>query len=192
MPQDLKDIQAVLNSVQMQYSSSPKKQRQIQEDFTLYLQQVRESLAQRMQQPFASLQVEVLKSKFFLLDVCFEKALADVGTRESIALLEDIRRLICEYFVQLCQLQQQSQTDLGCTTEHLNKIMRRQSDQQSTLQKNVNSLTKQLQQSETDLKIVQHKLQHLQKEYNFIRNEHTLLKNDHDVEVRALKQQIVP
>jgi hypothetical protein len=65
-----------------------------------------------MQSPYAQRSFEILKSKFFLIDVCFEKCLnwMSFGLTSGYGnnmrqkqILEEIRRLNCEYFVSIAQ-----------------------------------------------------------------------------------------
>lgn len=57
--------------------------------------------------------VELLKSKFFLLDVCFEKAVygyqeAHLHNDPFVTILEMLRHQVCSTFIALAEVQQQS------------------------------------------------------------------------------------
>ena len=58
--------------------------------------------------PYTQRSIEVVKSKFFLLDVCFEKALNFMGQgyargcdNKYVVVLDELRRLVCTHFVTL-------------------------------------------------------------------------------------------
>lgn len=83
-------------------------------EFDGYLQTVMESLANQLGKNLSQTEknIEVLKSKFFLIDVCFEKAVDILSiTFESAAqnklveLFTNLRNLVCTSYVTMSQIQ---------------------------------------------------------------------------------------
>jgi uncharacterized membrane protein len=77
-------------------------------------------------------EIETIKCKFFLLDVCFEKSLqwmSQVFVRgeqnNHLQVFHSLRNLICDYFVTLAQAQNDAQHKLQTNTEveRLNKVI---------------------------------------------------------------------
>ena len=72
------------------------------------MSQVSNSIQAKLTLPYTQRPIEVVKSKFFLLDVCFEKALNFISQgyargfeNRYVAVLDELRRLICAHFVTL-------------------------------------------------------------------------------------------
>jgi hypothetical protein len=78
-------------------------------EFDGYVWTVMESLGQQLGRDLSQTEkkIEVLKSKFFLIDVCFEKAVDSLNHSKSdasmLSIFSELRNLICTSFVTMSQ-----------------------------------------------------------------------------------------
>ena len=90
-------------------------------EFDGYLRTVMESLSKQLGKDMTQTekQIEVLKSKFFLIDVCFEKSVESLGLcmpkgccNELVKIFNNLRHLVCTSFVTMSQYQLSVASDI--------------------------------------------------------------------------------
>lgn len=117
-PQDLEQIALIYDQLRSLYRKiDPSIDKKLAAQFDNYLKTVMLNLSNSLKNPDLSVieqNSEVLKSKFFLYDVCFEKAtklLQKNGLAEEASVFDQIRQGTCSSFVYLSQ-------QIGFALEH--------------------------------------------------------------------------
>lgn len=101
-------------------------------EFEGYVRTVMESLANQLDKnlTLTEKKIEVMKSKFFLTDVCFEKAVDALGhiltrppEKQAVSLLNNLRNLICTSFVAMSQMQAAVAADLNQIKQEFEELL---------------------------------------------------------------------
>ena len=115
-------------------------------EFEGYLHTVMESLTNQLGKDLSETEkkIEVLKSKFFLTDVCFEKAVDVLGGILSselqkyslVQLMTNLRNMICTSYVTMSQIQGELVVDVNQAKASLNNTLKEKDNElQATLKK---------------------------------------------------------